>query len=752
MPSNDGTAYLFGDFELRLTARLLARNGVPISLGAKAFDVLKCLVVRAGEVVTKDDLLKAVWPDSFVGEDNLTQQISALRRALGDCSGYIATIPGRGYQFTAQVRSDTPVRTAEELARREVAIPKAEATNLVFIDSLDGAAALAHPAKYPDEAGEESSLPIGTLREDHGIAVLRPSRREKQSSTWEKHIGWWQAVAVAAVLLAAWCFLALRERRIPLEHFTIYKLTESGDVPFTAISPDGVYLAYVRDDPENNESLWIHHIPTAAERPILQDPAFRFLNLAFSPEGFVYFLTFAFEDKPLHASRIDLYRIPLLGGRPARVAEAVDAPITFTDEGRGLCFYRETGPSSWAFISAAADGGDEKVLFTGKAPFPNEVACAPDGKRAVVEDGAGKVEVLSFDSRSRKTLLSWDRWDGLLSAMTWNSAGTGIFGIYEANDRFSRHIAFLSLPGGALHQITNDLIDYVHLSVTAKADSIAATQLERDSAFEEISLDKSEQAIEHPIDDLHWFFWIDEHTILAAGLGGVLRVVDLTDGKETALNVPRGLDLLQVARCGPKAMVASGIGPGIGARRIYTMSLDGSGVTPLTVGPNDLLPVCTPDGKWLFFNDNRSDRSPALMRVPVSGGAERKVAEAYWSSVSPDGNLVAVVDNESRRLNVFSTSSLEQLMSFPLPASVVGWTAFSADGNGVFYIDQPRALAHTKRESSIWRQRLDGGPPIKVASFPGRFIYWINSSPDGSKLGATVMTMKYDAVLLHEVR
>lgn len=103
--------YQFGEFELRVSARQLARDGEPVPLGSKAFEVLTCLVMRAGEVVTKDELLKTVWPESFVEEGNLAQHVFALRKALGDRSTYIVTVPGRGYQFAERVKvlADLPV-------------------------------------------------------------------------------------------------------------------------------------------------------------------------------------------------------------------------------------------------------------------------------------------------------------------------------------------------------------------------------------------------------------------------------------------------------------------------------------------------------------------------------------------------------------------------------------------------------------------------------------------------------------------
>jgi len=98
--------YRFGHFILDPTERVLSCEGMPVSLTPKAFDTLLCLVRNHGHILTKDELLKEVWPDTFVEEVNLAVNISVIRKALGenpqDCR-YIATVPGRGYRFVAEV-------------------------------------------------------------------------------------------------------------------------------------------------------------------------------------------------------------------------------------------------------------------------------------------------------------------------------------------------------------------------------------------------------------------------------------------------------------------------------------------------------------------------------------------------------------------------------------------------------------------------------------------------------------------------
>jgi TolB-like protein/DNA-binding winged helix-turn-helix (wHTH) protein len=102
----DGYLYRFGQFALDSRKRTLSRGDSPVSLTAKGFDVLLFLARNPNRLVTKEELLKAVWGDTFVEEGNLTQYISLLRKALGDASEdtrLIVTIARKGYQFTADV-------------------------------------------------------------------------------------------------------------------------------------------------------------------------------------------------------------------------------------------------------------------------------------------------------------------------------------------------------------------------------------------------------------------------------------------------------------------------------------------------------------------------------------------------------------------------------------------------------------------------------------------------------------------------
>jgi TolB-like protein/DNA-binding winged helix-turn-helix (wHTH) protein/Tfp pilus assembly protein PilF len=99
--------YGFGPFQLDLADRVLRRDGKPIALTPKAFEVLCLLVEHHGFALTKEEMMRQIWPDSFVAESNLAQHIFQLRKALGDNpndDAFIETLPRRGYRFTADVK------------------------------------------------------------------------------------------------------------------------------------------------------------------------------------------------------------------------------------------------------------------------------------------------------------------------------------------------------------------------------------------------------------------------------------------------------------------------------------------------------------------------------------------------------------------------------------------------------------------------------------------------------------------------
>ena len=110
--------YVFGLFRIDVTERMLFGEKGAVPLTPKAFDTLLFLVENSGRVLSREELMAQVWPDSFVEENNLAQNISTLRKVLGpDGAKLIETVPKRGYRFVADVKETWKMRCGFDCAR-----------------------------------------------------------------------------------------------------------------------------------------------------------------------------------------------------------------------------------------------------------------------------------------------------------------------------------------------------------------------------------------------------------------------------------------------------------------------------------------------------------------------------------------------------------------------------------------------------------------------------------------------------------
>jgi eukaryotic-like serine/threonine-protein kinase len=274
LPATDHGApaqFSFGDFQLDVPSRQLLRATIRVPISAKAFDTLLVLVQRQGTVVTKDELISAVWPDTFVSEDSLTQNISALRRILEDDPvqpKFIATVARRGYQFIAPVTTEvgraTPLPNKEEPA----ALPP------VVAAPVDARGGIRRVALLAAVAG----LIVGT--------------------------------GLGAAL--AWRFYHPAASRSMPVRFVM-------DVPAGltiasggAVSPDGQYVAFVASDEQSGQmSLWIRSVSAGTLRrlPSTEDA----LRPFWSPDS---------QSVAFFGSN-HLRRIALTGGQPISICDTI---------------------------------------------------------------------------------------------------------------------------------------------------------------------------------------------------------------------------------------------------------------------------------------------------------------------------------------------------------------------------------------------------------------------------------------------
>jgi len=200
-------AYRFDQFCVDLVQnRVTGPDGVALAMSSRAYDVLVYLIENRARVVSKDDLLKAVWPRVVVEENNLTQAISTLRRALGDmrdASRFIITVPGRGYRFVGDVKVDT-----EEPAATPAAGPVAE---IVAQERIESAVVPVREAAI----GNVSAVPETTVDVFTDAPAVAPHPEQPAYSRRWLLAGIGGAAVAAAVGGVVWSRRSVKSARMP---------------------------------------------------------------------------------------------------------------------------------------------------------------------------------------------------------------------------------------------------------------------------------------------------------------------------------------------------------------------------------------------------------------------------------------------------------------------------------------------------------------------------------------------------------
>jgi DNA-binding winged helix-turn-helix (wHTH) protein len=249
MESVGARAYSFEGFTLDLRRGRLLCGNEEINLRNKSFELLKVLVESQGRLVGKEELVRAVWPDTFVGDDSLAQCLMEVRRALGDDSHhYIRTVPRRGYLFNVVVREHRPATEngrAEEASQASSAAPGA--THVKQIETVKVVMGERSASGTNDSPAQGVTTGAAGYVEVAERRLRRPA--DQQRARARQRLWLVAAAAVLALALALsiviipWKSRPAAEAPALLPSQLTANPLENG-VHRAAISPDGKYLAY----------------------------------------------------------------------------------------------------------------------------------------------------------------------------------------------------------------------------------------------------------------------------------------------------------------------------------------------------------------------------------------------------------------------------------------------------------------------------------------------------------------------------
>jgi Tol biopolymer transport system component/DNA-binding winged helix-turn-helix (wHTH) protein len=723
---NASLVYEFGPFRLDAAERLLLRDGAPAPLAPKVIELLLVLVEGRGSVVTKEELIARLWPDTFVQESNLTQHIFMLRKALGD--SYIETVPRRGYRFARDVRP--LLEEPEELL-------VSNRTTISVVTEESEVSAPAPPAPFlRTRTGRVAMAAAAVVMLAGGGVVLSRSRARSE------------AVVPAATVRPA---MARLER-----------LTSDSMSYEPAISPDGRFIAY-QVTGAGDPTVWLRNVATGSAVQILPPLEGGYASLNFTRDG-NELLYKTYRDKSDNGT---VLRVPLFGGAPEQVATNVWSDFSLSPDGRELAFLRANGALRYQLVTKSVDGGQERVIATlgdeqRWLEVPNtSPSWSPDQQRLVVCGGwrdAGRgwtfgiFEIPATGGEVKRVPSPfWNR----VSQVAWLKDGSALVVVGRSQQRDPYQVWLLDYPSGQARRLTNDLHDYNKLRVSPDSKVIA---IEQQIAFHQIWLvdaDGSDaRKITHgarSLDGYYGLSWTPEGRLLFAS--------SRTGESELYTSNADGSDVRQLTRDstewntngrmtsdGRFIVFSSGRN---GEANIWRMHADGSNPVQLTRGKSEFSPALSPDGQSVYYV-NAHVAPSRIERVSIDGGSPSVVFEGSVAAVpvvSPDGKSIA--------FSYYSEATGWRAAVIPVTGGAPRLFDWHGVRGFVRWSPDSRALLFMKQEgqvSNVWRQPLDGSEPQPVTKFDEQFIWNFAPSPDGKQLALSRGSAVSDIVLLRDFR
>ncbi|HTW46609.1 MAG TPA: winged helix-turn-helix domain-containing protein [Acidobacteriaceae bacterium] len=693
----------FGPFHVDPERRLLLRGHEPVAVSPKAFDLLLVLLERSGQVVSKDDLMSLLWPDSFVEESNLGQHVFQLRKALGERPQdhtYIVTVPGRGYWFAERVntiQADAPVDEEIEV--------RSHSTQRIVIR---------------EEMAPATDLTLPPLRRPVRPAII--------------------VVGLALVILAAVLFRPF----VPAPKvIRIRQLTHLGTLVYNATA--------VTDGPRIYFRVWegqdrvLHYISAEGGEVLSLQPAIPEMDIYdIAPRGNEFLagdLTGAAGSNDPYTHR--LWRVPIGPGSPRPLGNVKGRDARWSPDGSTVVY---TVDSDLRLING--DGTNPRNLES-TAGLPFYPQWSPDGRRIrySVADMRGEgLALWEADVGSEKARPVLPDWPISMrpAAGRWSPDGRYFF--FTAVSDETRDIWAMREPGRALRRIdtrpvrlTTGPMDFFRPMLSKDGKSILAIGQQLRGAL--MRYDRTSRiyvpyargiSVDHVAfsRDGQWMAYVEfpQRVLLRARL----------DGSE-----PRQLTFPPMQVSHPQwspdgsQLAFQASADASAPPKIYLVSRDGGLCIPATHERRErqTYPSWSAQGDSILYSGaDETEAHAALYRVDLNSRQVSGLpgtADLYWGQVSPDGRHIVALTDTTQHLVLYdmishATRTLAGLADYPV------WF-----GNGRYIYFS--TLFFRRPDSGIFRWQLATGRLDKVAGPPdfplgGIWGVWFGLTPDGDPL------------------
>ncbi len=712
--------FSFADFELNAAKRLLLKEGKPVALNSKTFDLLQALIERRGQIVSKDELLEKIWDGQFVEESNLTVQISTLRKLLGEARGenrFVVTVPGKGYKFVGE--------TVEYPGGIEVENHRFSGIEI-----------------------DQRHLPSESLKLSGNTLSIRYTLR-------------YLLLAAVLILLAGGVYLFLQynsRSSLPFGKTEIRQLTTTGNVTLAALSPEGKLYAYVTSE-FGQQTLMVGRVDGGND--IMLRPAAEAIyhTLAFSPDGgSLYFSVHDYADPDYQ-----LYRMPSFGGVQEKILEKI-ANFALSPDGKTIGFARRNVTNRRDYILIRELNGTERELTS--LPVANELnydslSFSPDASLIAygssedennLKSDISTVQTVNGDVR-RLTNHSF----ASIDKTAWLADGSGL--IVDARDTNENggvpqfQIWRVSLSDGSTTKINTDLSSYE--GAIGLSNGVLLTVEHRQMNNIWIApADDLKQAKQITFgsfgkyEGLWGLDWMPDGRIVFDSSDAHSQVISIMnpDGSgKKKLTAPGQVDsCLSVSNDGRYVVFHSTRGGGI---NIWRIDLDNGNLTQLTFGKQSYQPAISSDSRFVYYKSLEKGVGE-LRRVSIDGGESVAVTnkETSWTSVSPDGKyLAALYRTDKPRLSVLPADGGEPIRQFDHVRTALFYV-------GIRWAPDSKTVVYRDSSYGYWTQSMEGGEAVRMENLPKEKLYNFAWSKDGKQFAFVRGQEISDVVLFRDLK
>ena len=621
--------YEFGPFRLDATERLLLRDEQHIPLTPKAFETLLVLVEHGGHVIDKDELMKKVWPNTFVEEVNLAKNVSSLRKILGHehAENYIETIPRRGYRFVAGVRELWAEESGPIITDRDIPVRHIP-TNGELKPQI-GTEAQAN-GKFAVDASQLSSAPP---------AVVDSPRARSLATLIGLPIVF---VTLGAMVAVGVWFLVLRSSAKPAA--PVLKITPVtsflGNEDQAAFSPDGNQIAFVwNGEKEDNSDIYVKMI--GAERPLrVTSNSAPDTDPTWSPDG----RQIAFLRQS--AGNGGVFLVPSLGGGERKLADVfpyrpvvLGNTLNFSPDGKLLAVPDKNSQQlPFSIVSISIETGEKARLTSPPAGSVGDFfgAYSPDQKllafvRSVSIANAdiylmpatgGEAQRLTFENTS-------------IRGLSWTSDGKDL--VFASRRGGSTYNLWkIAIAGGQPERLTTAERDVYSPTISRQANRLAYSQSLMDGNIWRIALhnprgrDESPQKLISSTQEESGPQYSPDGSriVFASRRSGSFEIfVCDSDGTNSRQLTNIGGPLTGTPRWSPDGRQIAFDSWIEGNADIYVINADGGKPRRLTYDPDeDVTPSWSRDGRWIYFGCTQSG-GMQIWKVPAAGGPAVQVTK-----------------------------------------------------------------------------------------------------------------------------